>query len=101
MSMARAVNSESALRTQLELDTQKAFLGYEHRGSDPADVTFNLKDFKAMLSLCEAMSANVAIRFETPGNPLVVKPHLRGTHAQVWRQFFWSPPDDLNPLVFS
>ena len=78
-----ADNSERTLRTQLELDTQKVFLGYEHGGQEPADVTFNLKDFKAMLSLCEAMGANVAIRFDAPGNPLVVKPHHRGSQAQV------------------
>lgn len=85
-----ADNSERALRTQLELDTQKVFLGYENTSEQPADVTFNLKDFKAMLSLCEAMSSNVAIRFDTPGNPLVVKPHLRGTQAQVGGSF--APP---------
>lgn len=80
---ACAENSEAALRTQLELDAQKVFLGYDHAGTEPSDVTFNLKDFKAMLSLCEALSSNVAIRFDGPGNPLVVKPHNRGTHAQV------------------
>ncbi|KAK9805902.1 hypothetical protein WJX73_003364 [Symbiochloris irregularis] len=67
--------SAKALRTQLELDTQKVFLGYNNQGADPADVTFNLKDFKAMLSLCEALGSNVELRFEAPGNPLVVRPH--------------------------
>lgn len=73
---ALSETSAKALRTQLELDTQKVFLGYNNQGADPADVTFNLKDFKAMLSLCEALQSNVELRFEAPGNPLVVRPHV-------------------------
>ena len=52
------------------------FLEYRHGGSEPADVTFNLKDFKAMLSLCEGLNANVSVSFEAPGSPVVVKPHV-------------------------
>ena len=48
-----------------------------------SDVTFNLKDFKAMLSLCEAMHADVAIHFDTPGQPLVVGPHLSHADSSV------------------
>ena len=68
---------ERSLRTQIEVDAAKAFLQYEHRGQDPADVTFNLKDFKAMLALCEALGTNVSISFEGPASPVVVKPHWK------------------------
>jgi hypothetical protein len=47
------------------------------------DVTFNLKDFKCMVQLCEAMPANMIIRFDQPGAPLVVEPHLSHGMAEV------------------
>ena len=31
------------------MDTEKVFLGYRHASADASEVTFNLKDFKAML----------------------------------------------------
>ena len=36
------------------------------------------QDFRAMLQLCEAMHANVVLRFERAGDPLVVGPYLQG-----------------------
>lgn len=36
-----------------------------------------LKDFRAMLHLCEAQKASVALRFEQAGSPLVVGPHIQ------------------------
>ena len=68
---------EKALLTQLTLDTREVFLQYQHNSDSVADVTFNLKDFKQMLSLCESLSASVAIRFDQPGSPLVVEPLFR------------------------
>ena len=72
-----AAQLEKALLTQLTLDTREVFLQYQHNSDSVADVTFNLKDFKQMLSLCEALNASVAIRFDQPGSPLVVEPLLR------------------------
>ena len=80
---AGAGHAAKALHTQLVVDTQNVFLTYQHNGAEAADVTFNLKDFKHMLALCEGMGANVAVRFDSPGAPLLVEPSLHGTHAQV------------------
>jgi Rad9 len=49
------------------------FLSYRHSSDETSDVTFNLKDFKALLSLCDHVNANVAIYFDRPGSPLVAE----------------------------
>ena len=46
-------------------------------------MTFNLKDFKAMLGLCDHLGSNVMLRFEGPGLPLVVEPHFPTLPGQV------------------
>ncbi|DBA81778.1 hypothetical protein WJX77_008673 [Trebouxia sp. C0004] len=71
-------HADKALYTQLSLDTREVFLQYQHSSDAVSDVTFNLKDFKHMLSMCESLGASVAIRFDQPGAPLVVEPHFRG-----------------------
>lgn len=80
---SRAGKAEQALQTQLAVDTHEVFLSYQHSADAACDVTFNLRDFKAMLTLCEALTADVAIRFGQPGSPLVVEPHLPAQAAQV------------------
>lgn len=50
------------------------------------DVTFNVKDFRCMVQLCEAMPANMVLRFEAPGAPLVVEPHLDFGALEVNRE---------------
>ena len=44
-----AGHAERSLHTQLAIDTERVFLGYRHTSLDASEVTFNLKDFKAML----------------------------------------------------
>lgn len=72
---------DAALRTQLHVDTSTVFSSYSHRGEAAADVTFNLKDLRVMLALCEAMNANIALRFEQPGAPLLAEPYATGPHV--------------------
>jgi hypothetical protein len=48
-----------------------------------SDVTINLKDLKALLGLCLELGADVSLRFDKAGLPLLAVPHLRG--AQVGR----------------
>ncbi|CAL8471520.1 g11062 [Coccomyxa elongata] len=67
-------HADRTLHTQLSVDTHELFLDYRHNSSEASDVTFNLKDFKAMLVLCEGLGANVTICFEQPGAPLLVQP---------------------------
>lgn len=69
---------ELALLTSLTLDTRSVFTSYTHRSPLAADVTFNVKDFRAMTALCTALGADVALRLEVAGAPLVVEPHFRG-----------------------
>ena len=81
MCVCDAAHADKALYTQLSLDTREVFLQYQHSSDAVSDVTFNLKDFKHMLSMCESLGASVAIRFDQPGAPLVVEPHFRGNHV--------------------
>eukprot|EP00884_Botryococcus_braunii_P012178 jgi/Botrbrau1/20961/Bobra.0135s0079.1 len=74
--------TERSLQTQLCIDTMEVFLSYQHASSTPSDVTFNLKDLRCMLALCEAMQADVTIRFDRPGQPLLVEPVFRGAALQ-------------------
>ncbi|KAG2435691.1 hypothetical protein HXX76_006890 [Chlamydomonas incerta] len=57
---------ESALQTSLTMDTRSVFTSYCHNSEHPADATFNVK------------GADVALRMETAGAPVVVEPHFRG-----------------------
>ena len=59
------------------------FLDYRHSSSQTTDVTFNLKDFKALLVLCEGLGANVAICFDQPGSPLLVHPVFHSNNPLV------------------
>ena len=42
------------------------------------EVIFNVKDLRAMLSLCDAMGADVQLFFCSPGHPLVAEACFRG-----------------------
>jgi hypothetical protein len=65
---------EQLLVTRLALDARCCLLGYHHGGPGPADVTFNLKDLRALLGLCEDMGANMGLAFSGPGAPLLAEP---------------------------
>ena len=76
-------HAEKSLHTQLAVDTREVFLDYRHNSSEATDVTFNLKDFKAVLVLCEGLGTNVAISFDQPGSPLLVQPVFHSSNALV------------------
>ena len=67
------------------MDTSTVFSSYSHDSEETADVTFNVKDLKALVQLCEAMAANVLIRFQGPGMPLVAEPHFGASNTHVRR----------------
>lgn len=46
-------------------------------------MTVNLKDFKAMLTLCEALGAQLRLWFDSPGNPLVAEPLFPNAAGQA------------------
>lgn len=64
------------MQTQISVNTDVVFTSYHHSADDPADVTFNLRDFKVMLGWCQAVEQEVAIRFQESGAPLLVEPHV-------------------------
>ena len=57
-------------------------------------MTFNVKDLRALLALCEHMGANIALRFDCAGAPLLAEPHISG--HQVSAGLLVPPP----PLAF-
>lgn len=81
-----AGQADQSLHTQLSVDTHEVFLDYRHNASEASDVTFNLKDFKAVLVLCEGLGANVAICFDQPGSPLLVEPLFHSSNPLVKRE---------------
>ena len=78
-----AGHADKSLHTQLAVDTREVFLDYRHNSSEATDVTFNLKDFKAVLVLCEGLGTNVAICFDQPGSPLLVQPTFHSSNPLV------------------
>lgn len=76
-------HADKSLHTQVSVDTHEVFLDYRHNALEASDVTFNLKDFKAMLVLCEGMGANVTICFDQPGSPLLVQPLFHSNNPLV------------------
>lgn len=82
---ACAGHADKSLHTQLAVDTREVFLDYRHNSSEATDVTFNLKDFKAVLVLCEGLGTNVAICFDQPGSPLLVQPVFHSSNPLVRR----------------
>ncbi len=60
--LAPAAKSEHALHTALALDARSVLQQYSHGSDEACDVTFNLKDFKVLLALCEHMQVPVSIR---------------------------------------
>ena len=66
---------DASLHTHVSVNTDLVFTAYQHTADTPADVTFNLRDFRVMLAWCLAMNMEIAIRFQSPGAPLLVEPH--------------------------
>jgi len=64
----------SLLHTQLSLNAHQHFLEYQHTGRETVDVTFNLKDFKAVLTYCLSTRNNLGILFSRAGEPLAILP---------------------------
>ncbi|KAL6755095.1 Rad9-domain-containing protein [Haematococcus lacustris] len=73
--------TEGSLHAAVAIDACSVFLHYSHQSSSQSDCTFNIKDFRAMVSLCEALHANITIRMDSAGMPLVIEPHFRGAEA--------------------
>lgn len=58
------------------------FKSYSHSGGYASDITVNLKDLKALVGLCVEMGADVCLRFDAPGVPLLAVPHIRGVQVK-------------------
>ena len=70
---------DRTLNTQLGLESGSGLLyEYYHNSDRPSDATFNFKDFKAMLGLCEALRGGISIYIQGVGQPAVLTPHVPG-----------------------
>jgi hypothetical protein len=70
---------DRTLNTQLGLESDSDLLyEYYHNSDQPSDATFNFKDFKAMLGLCEALRGGISIYIQGVGQPAVLAPHVPG-----------------------
>ncbi|KAI3432588.1 hypothetical protein D9Q98_004136 [Chlorella vulgaris] len=73
---------DKSLYTSVQVEPTETFLSYVNSADEATDVTVNLKDFKAMLSLCENLGTHIKLCFDSPGNPLVAEPHFPHAHGQ-------------------
>ena len=65
------------------MGTMNNFLEYVNNAGDAVQIIFNLKDFRAMLTLCEALDCDVRLLFQGAGHPLLVEAHFGATPTQV------------------
>ena len=56
---------------------------------EAVEATFNVKDFRAMLGLCDSLGCQIKLLFQGPGDPLVAEPHFAGHHDAVRAGFPW------------
>lgn len=70
-----------SLRTNVEVAPhgQELFKAYTHEADTAADVTFNLKDFRVMMTLCDLVDADIHIYMGTAGTPVLVEPKDRSS----------------------
>lgn len=64
------------------------FKSYSNSCSSPSDVTINLKDLKALVGLCVELGADVVLKFDEAGVPLLAVPHAAGVQVrgvEAWR----------------
>ncbi|KAK1650132.1 hypothetical protein QYE76_067937 [Lolium multiflorum] len=66
---------DSRLHTQLWIDPAEEFLEYVHAG-DPVDVTFGVKELKALLTFCEGCEADILLFYEKAGEPVLLAPRF-------------------------
>ncbi|EFN51476.1 hypothetical protein CHLNCDRAFT_140230 [Chlorella variabilis] len=73
---------DKSLYTSVQVEPIETFLTYVNSADEATDVTFNMKDFKAILSLCENLGTHIKLCFDSPGNPLVAEPHFPNVNGQ-------------------
>jgi hypothetical protein len=70
------------MHTTMSLDTTSVFKSYSNSASAPSDVTINLKDLKALVGLCCELGADVVLKFDEAGVPLLALPHAPGVQVR-------------------
>jgi len=76
------------LKTTMELNTDDEDIEYRFNNSEPLDLSFNLKDFKAMVQFCSDVSTDIAVYMDKPGSPVVVAPSFRRSHHRLGESDF-------------
>jgi hypothetical protein len=78
-----AGHAENALHTLLSVEDIATFASYTNTSDVPVEAIFNVKDFRAMLSLCEALHCNLKLYFQGQGHPLLVEASMAAAFGQV------------------
>lgn len=73
-------HAERHVHTELDLSSD-VLLAFSNNSNAASDATFNVRDFKAMVALCEVMHFHVAISFDCAGQPMVVSPEPTGENG--------------------
>mmetsp|Transcript_13948 Transcript_13948/g.23042 ORF Transcript_13948/g.23042 Transcript_13948/m.23042 type:complete len:384 (+) Transcript_13948:124-1275(+) len=69
-------NTAKSLQTDISIDARD-FQEYEVTSGD-LEITFSLRELRAMLAFCEASSLDVQIRFDGAGKPILFSTHTSG-----------------------
>jgi hypothetical protein len=67
----------------MALATTHVFKSYSNSASAPSDVTINLKDLKTLVGLCVELGADVVLKFDEAGVPLLALPHAPGQQVRA------------------
>ncbi|GBG58780.1 hypothetical protein CBR_g180 [Chara braunii] len=76
-------STDASLHTQLWIDPREELQEYSHTG-EAVDVTFSLKELKAMLAFCEGAEAGMHMYFDKAGDPVLFAPRFGpGDHTML------------------
>lgn len=74
---------DRSLITEIVLESRsEVLLHYKNTGgNNGVSSSFSLKDFKAMLGLCEALHCGISIYVQSVGQPVLLEPYFDPAHA--------------------
>eukprot|EP00958_Prasinococcus_capsulatus_P026267 scaffold4735_cov403-Prasinococcus_capsulatus_cf.AAC.11 len=74
LSTASNPSKKAEMQTEITVPDDDSIRKFVLNSSDRLDVTFSLKELKAVLAYCEGLQMHCALFLEGPGFPLVAKP---------------------------
>lgn len=67
---------DDSLHAMISIYNTLPFASYSNSLDSLVEIVFNIKDFKAMLTLSEVLGTNIELTFKEPSQPLVVVSHF-------------------------